>query len=92
MYACVLHVAEFMLQAVFLYQSVSPITGKRKMPGGKLLLRTLQILMKKKKKMNSKESDLLDKKERYSGKDSVRPFSLYMGREKNRVRRQCIRV
>lgn len=32
------------------------------MPYGKLLLRNLQILMKK--KMNSKESDLLDKKER----------------------------
>lgn len=90
MCVCVLHVAEFILQAVFLYQSVSPITGKRKMPYGKLLLRNLQILMKK--KMNSKESDLLDKKERYLGKDSVRPFSLYMGRGKKRVRRQCIRV
>lgn len=44
-----MHVAEFMLQAVFLYQSVSPITGKRKMPCKKLLLRSLKILMEKKK-------------------------------------------
>jgi len=54
-HVCVLHVAEFMLQAVFLYQSVSPITGKRKMPCKKLLLRSLKILMEK-KETNSKET------------------------------------
>ena len=36
------------------------------------------------------QNDLQDNNQRYSAKDPVKPFSLYMGREKDMIRGPCI--